>query len=74
MNYYRRQKSRHSDVFRITLDRNKIETRGFQSLIAKTQEHIFISKIFSEKKPADLFFGESLENHAGFLKTTIEVY
>jgi hypothetical protein len=47
--YYRRQKSMHSDVFWITFDRKKLETCGFQHLIAKTQKRIFISKMFSEK-------------------------
>ncbi len=74
VNYYRRQKSMHSDVFWITFDKNKIETCGFQRLIAKTQEHFFMSKIFSEEKVEDPLSRGSLKNHAGFLKTAIEVY
>ena len=72
--YYRRQKSMDSDVFWIAFDRNKLETCGFQRLIAKTQEHIFISKIFSEKNSENRFFEGSLENHAEFLKNAIEIY
>ena len=73
-NYYPFQKSMQSVVFWITFDRNKIETCGFHCLIAKTQTHMFISKIVSKEKSENWFFRGSLENHAGFLVTVIEVY
>jgi len=53
-----------SGIFGITFDRNKLETCGFQHWIVKTQEHIFISKIFSEKN-LKIGFSE------GLWKTTI---
>ena len=49
-NYYQRQKSRQVDVFWITFDRNKVEICDFQRLIGKTQDHVFVSKIFFEEK------------------------
>jgi hypothetical protein len=43
-----------------------IETCGFERLIAKTQEQIFISKTFPKKDWKKQFFKRSLENHDGF--------
>ena len=62
------------EYFLITFDRNKIETCGFQLSIVKTQEHIFISKVFSEETFAGGVFPEFLKNNARVLKTAIRIY
>jgi hypothetical protein len=51
-----------------------VETCGFQRWIAKTQEHIFISKSFPKKNLENRFFKGSPENYTAVLKTAIEIY
>jgi len=51
-----------------------IEICGFQRLIAKTQEHIFISKSFPKTISENRLCKGSFKNHDGFPKTAIRVY
>jgi hypothetical protein len=62
----------HMAVLRITMRSKEIATCGFHRPIAKTKEHWFISKIFSEKKSETRFFRGPLENYAGYLKIAID--
>ena len=68
-NYYRRQNSRQSVSFCITLDRNKIETCGFHHSIAKAQEHLLIGKIVCKEKSEGQFLSEFSRNHVQCVRT-----
>ena len=74
ISYYKRQNIRYIAVFWINFDRKMIEICGFQHLIAKTHEHIFISKSFPKTNSENRFSKGSLENHDFFPKTAIRAY